>query len=252
MEALIKAYCTPAVSEAHAGFRDHTGEHEWENLGTVRRPTLNRAGEEKLRCMTCGVTTYRIVYGESTIVTGKCGTEVYWRFDPQTGTLIISGNGDMWDMYGGWYDEELGGYGYPYVGRVSEGRPANVMACDPVINSDDVKTVIVEEGVKRIGSSAFDSFLNLERAVFPASAASFGENGYPVFDMNPSLQMIVFQGDATNIVLNALTYEKCFLFYPADNCSWIDRLEEFQSDNRVKGLYAYDADMDIMALNCAE
>ena len=68
--------------------------------------------------------------------TGKCGDNVYWSFDESTGTLTISGTGDM-------YDFEL-----DYVEGI---YPPFYYA------GDNLKEIIIENGVTKIGVAAFAS-----------------------------------------------------------------------------------------------
>ena len=60
---------------------------------------------------------------------GSCSATVKWKFDPGTGTLTISGTGEMPDF--GWYTQ-------PYNSLMSS-----------------IKAVVVEEGITHIGDYAF-------------------------------------------------------------------------------------------------
>lgn len=65
---------------------------------------------------------------------GQCGKNVFWSFDSSTGKLVISGSGSMYD--------------YEY--NTTPFRSNDVFDPDPYI-----KSVVVEEGVTKIGKNAF-------------------------------------------------------------------------------------------------
>ncbi len=65
------------------------------------------------------------------IKSGKCGENAVWSFDTTTGIITISGTGDMYKDY---YSADDWGY-YRY--------------------SNDIKEVVIEEGITSIGSKAF-------------------------------------------------------------------------------------------------
>ncbi len=82
-------------------------------------------------------------------IRGQCGDDLTWTMNLLTGTLEISGTGDMWDFY-----------------------------FNPVPWSDvkrNILTVSVLEGVTRIGNAAFDNCGNLKNVHFPESLQSIGE-----------------------------------------------------------------------------
>ena len=66
--------------------------------------------------------------------TGKCGDNVTWSFDSETGTLTISGTGDMADYY------DNSPFKYKY----------------------EIDNVIIENGVTSIGKSVFSDCINIE------------------------------------------------------------------------------------------
>lgn len=81
---------------------------------------------------------------------GSCGEDLSWSLD-ETGTLTISGTGDM---------EDFGGDDSPWAA------------------SDTVWTVIVEEGVTGISDNAFYDCYNLMEVYLADSVVSIGENAF--------------------------------------------------------------------------
>jgi hypothetical protein len=76
-------------------------------------------------------------YESLNVRSGKCGNDAYWSLDSSTGTLTISGTGDMYD-YGDWaYD----GQSPPWCLEKDYGS--------------NIKNVIIEEGITRIGEMCF-------------------------------------------------------------------------------------------------
>lgn len=83
--------------------------------------------------------------------TGQCGENVYWVFDENSGELIISGNGAMYD------------YSY-YQSPFCSSR---------------IKNVIIEKGVTTIGDRTFFGYCNnLKNIVIPDSVISIGYESF--------------------------------------------------------------------------
>lgn len=72
--------------------------------------------------------------------TGQCGNNAYWNFDSETGKLIISGNGDMYNY--GW---------------------------DSPFNYKPIKDIIIENGITWVGQDAFRYCSELENVIIPDS-----------------------------------------------------------------------------------
>lgn len=83
--------------------------------------------------------------------TGQCGDNVYWTFDESTGTLNISGTGDMYEKTCFKFDESI-------------------------------KTVKIESGVTSIGDWTFEYCTNLTSVVIPNSVTSIGSQAF--YDCN--------------------------------------------------------------------
>ena len=123
---------------------------------------------------------------------GTCG-DCTWTFDTATGELLVTGSGEF--------------------------DPGNCWDCDLYEYVDDVKTVIIDEGVTGIASSAFLNWCSLEKAVL---ADSITEISYDCFQecenltelKLPSNLQSVGNGSFTNISITELTLP--------DSLRWLD------------------------------
>lgn len=108
--------------------------------GNFSEPLLVRAGEE------------------DTPTSGTCGENLTWELDLETGTLTISGTGDMKD------------YEQVYNGDADY----SFSSSSPWSNCDDIKSVIIESGVTSIGKCAFVGCKNLSGILIPNSINDIG------------------------------------------------------------------------------
>ncbi len=106
---------------------------------------------------------------------GSCGENVTYTLDKE-GTLTISGTGEMEDYY---------------------------YADSPFWDNYDIKKVIIEDGVTRIGDYAFSSCSALESITIPDSMTSIGRGA---FDNCSSLTSITIPESVTNIEESVLNF----------------------------------------------
>ena len=109
--------------------------------GNFSEPLLVRAGEE------------------DTPTSGTCGENLTWELDLETGTLTISGTGDMKD------------YEQVYNGDADY----SFSSSSPWSNCDDIKSVIIESGVTSIGKCAFVGCKNVSGILIPNSINDIGD-----------------------------------------------------------------------------
>ena len=84
------------------------------------------------------------------LTTGSCGKNVTYSFDSSTGTLTISGTGDMYDYYNN----------------------------SPFDSNDSIKSVIIQDGVKSIGRFAFSSCSGITALSIPDSVSSINHGAF--------------------------------------------------------------------------
>lgn len=88
----------------------------------------------------------------STVTSGSCGENSTWQFDSATGTLTITGNGDMDDY-------------------LLEERPWE----DHIQN---IEKIVIEDGVTSVGSSAFDNATELKNVSLASTVKSINHGAF--------------------------------------------------------------------------
>ncbi|MBQ3517715.1 MAG: leucine-rich repeat protein [Clostridia bacterium] len=128
--------------------------HAWKTACTIE-PTETTNGEEKTQCLLCGEATTQSVAKLSIVASGSCGENLRGNMDAwddnltwtadSMGTLVITGSGDMFNFYG-----SKDGTGY-------------------VPFPENIKKVIIEEGVTSVGELSFSICTQLKEVVLPES-----------------------------------------------------------------------------------
>ena len=154
---------------------------------------------------------------------GSCGDEIYWSFHGESGVFSVSGNGYM-NAY------------YPYTERPWDSY------------RNDVKHIIINEGITDIGWHAFCYFYNLETIVIPISVKQIDEKA--LYYLN-SLTDIYYCGTETQwneIIIdeNNDTFENVRIHYSTptgkcgDNLNWIfDEVSKTLTVLGVGAMYDY-------------
>ncbi|MDE6730289.1 MAG: leucine-rich repeat domain-containing protein, partial [Oscillospiraceae bacterium] len=109
-----------------------------------------------------------IACAEKIATSGTCGENLTWNFEESTGTLTISGTGTMknWDEYPDWHDFD-----------------------------DDIKKIILKNGVTTIGSNAFSYCTALTSITIPDSVTAIGGHAF----YGSSLTSIIIPDSVTTI-----------------------------------------------------
>lgn len=86
---------------------------------------------------------------------GKCGENVAWNLDIDTGILTISGNGAMDDMPDNWDDTSV----YKKY-------------------KESINEIVIEKGITRVGSYAFNQCKKVEKITLPDGMLSIGNHAF--------------------------------------------------------------------------
>ncbi|MBQ7499976.1 MAG: leucine-rich repeat protein [Clostridia bacterium] len=108
------------------------------------------------------------------VYSGTCGENAVWSLDTTTGVLNITGSG----LIIGYKSIDM----YPYA---TSGDP------DWLVYADQITSVVIEEGITGIGSSAFEDLVNLESVTLSSTVAQIGLNS---FNNCPSISYALFNG----------------------------------------------------------
>ena len=84
---------------------------------------------------------------------GTCGENVTWSFDEASGTLTISGEGWMYDLFAYEY--------HPWYSY-----------------RDKIKAVVIEDGITRIGNYTFKGLDELETVLIPNTVTEVGAGAF--------------------------------------------------------------------------
>lgn len=131
---------------------------------------------------------------------GKCGNDLYWSFDKETGTLSITGTGAMTNY-----------------------SSSSKAPWAPISNL--IKQVTIEEGATSIGNYAFYQCSSLETVSFPSTLTSIGSYA---FNYCTSLETVSIPNALTSIGSYAFSY-----------CASLETVS-FPSSLRSIGQYAFD------------
>ena len=124
----------------------------------------------------------------------KCGDNATWSFDETTGTLTISGTGDMYDYYENIHfstDERSS----PWLREIN--------------NISDIKNIVIEEGITSIGAKAFYDLAYVNSVSLPSTLTKIGAEAFRVFSTDKCASMfrtITIPDSVTEIGKKALGY----------------------------------------------
>ncbi len=95
------------------------------------------------------------ITAQASLSSGVCGNNVRYSFNEQTGTLTISGNGDMADYL---YDNS------------------------PFANNQEIESIVINSGVTSVGDSAFVACTSLTNVKLPNSITRIGDSTFSLCD----------------------------------------------------------------------
>ena len=99
--------------------------------------------------------TVTVINDNTETISGVCGDNLTWTFDESTGTLTISGTGEMYN----YYDYES--YEYPWESF-----------------KENITTVVVDEGVTTIGVSAFSYCESITQVTISDTVKTIGDTAF--------------------------------------------------------------------------
>ena len=105
----------------------------------------------------------------------KCGDNATWTFDEATGTLTISGSGEMYDYFGDASDRPWNNYDWRIKHVVIEDGITRVGG-QAFWNLSGIETIIVGKDVTTLNDFAFTTCMSLEYISLPASLSVVGRN----------------------------------------------------------------------------
>lgn len=106
---------------------------------------------------------------------GTCGDNLTWSFDESTGTLEISGTGDMANYSWAnrpWEDSE------DLITTVTIGNGVTSIGNYAFYSFDKLAKVSIPYGVTKIGSSAFEYCSNIQSIIIPDGVVSIGSSAF--------------------------------------------------------------------------
>ncbi len=108
-------------------------------------------------------------------LSGQCGENLYWNLDYDSGSLSITGTGDMWDSvaYLHWHEYKA------HISTVSLPEGLTAIGVEAFMNCSRMVSIQIPEGVTTIGASAFNDCASLMSINLPNSV---NQLGYSVFE----------------------------------------------------------------------
>lgn len=157
-------------------------------------------------------------------VGGSCGENINWVYDPSTGSITVSGSGDMEDYNAGGapWDEYKDKISSIVIDSGVTGIADNAFA-----GFSNVSSVTIPEGVTTIGDGAFAGMSSLEKISIPAGVTSIGAGA---FSGCTALEEIKFNSTtAPNCDWNSWEDIDVTVNFPASNKSWLEAMDKCQS-----------------------
>ncbi|MCR4759551.1 MAG: leucine-rich repeat domain-containing protein, partial [Oscillospiraceae bacterium] len=109
------------------------------------------------------------------LLSGQCGESAYWSLDSATGTLTISGEGDMDD-----YDMETQPWGdyNSAITSVSIGDGITSIGTHAFANCENLTSISLSDNITEIRMGAFWLCSSLEEIIIPASVTYIGQDAF--------------------------------------------------------------------------
>ncbi len=133
--------------------------------------------EEQWNNITFGANNNRLIYANIHYNSdGNCGDHLSWSFDDFTGTLTISGYGEMYD-----YSDSLApwdSYAYSGISNIVFDGEITSIGDYSFYDCKKLTNITIPDSVTRIGEGAFRLCSNLESITIPDSVISIGPDAF--------------------------------------------------------------------------
>lgn len=108
-------------------------------------------------------------------LSGQCGENLYWNLDYNSGSLSITGTGDMWDSVASlhWHEYKA------HISTVSLPTGLNYIGIQAFMNCSRMVSIQIPKGITTIGRFAFNDCASLISVNLPNSVSQIL---YPVFE----------------------------------------------------------------------
>ena len=138
--------------------------------------------------------------GYESITEGTCGEGVYWSYDEETRTLTI------------------------YTQQATRSAVQGTMTSAPwkLLYGDQIKAVVIEEGVQNIVADAFEGCDNLETVTIAKTVTEIGGNA---FANCPKLTAATFEGSAPKVDTTAFAGTTTTVYYPQNDTTWSEEIK---------------------------
>ncbi len=156
-----------------------------------------------------------VINSMAAVSTGTCGSGVTYSFDSDTGIFTLSGSGAT-DTYVK-FDEE----GWSPVWRPGSSGSSNNTKCVPwQKNTESIKTVIIEDGITKIGDNVFSQCYNIETIVFRAQTAQISSSAFDLTNKNYTVYL--YQNSTADSFFSSDEYTKVYLDAAEEDASKFD------------------------------
>lgn len=108
---------------------------------------------------------------------GTCGDNAVWSYDADSGTLTVTGTGAMWDMAADFFDpiERIRQMAYEKT-LARQPEEAHTVPWGEV--RDDIRSVVIGEGITTVGNYAFQGCGRLTAVTLPSTLLSIGDGAF--------------------------------------------------------------------------
>ena len=113
------------------------------------------------------------------VQTGKLGDAITYVFDPATGVLEVTGEGEMWD------------YSDYYAALALEDAENPTPGTSPLRQREQIKTILISDGITHIGAYAFEGCRSLQTLRLGKNIQSIGEFAF-AFCGTTTLREVIF------------------------------------------------------------